>query len=980
VAFVLTYCQRRPHDRHYFQFPDKIICGPIRPPQIDLANTKILARHCNAEVLAEYWAWLDRRTVGGRSEAFRMSGTVGAFFDDRLDGTNMTPHEHLRNWLAEPGPHQAYLDRLREAFGLQSDRAEQHLHLIADSNEGANPSARAAEDARSLLNSFRDSMDRHREEADLHRQEASQLRKQDDHATASEVERTEQHENQSVRSFGILERQLRGEFLISFLMSRGVLPSFAFPVNVGTLHVLAEEMREDRKDNSPSLLKFERDMKIALGEYAPGAEVVAGKRVYRSVGLRKFPVQEFDGTNWFRTCPACNGIELWEHTEQPTQCNPECKYCGQMLPQSHRQPLQWVEPRWGFVTDVSKRAERPQGQRPWRIPTARAFFIGGRPSLEEKEVAGSASPTAETIPDPHGESFVEGRYASGRSLLVLNLGEFAETKEGVRHRRGFQLCSRCGRAEFEEKRPDRGHRAPYHRRGSACKGPIGVGPRAQGRPVALGHRYETDVVWLEFQGASQPARPEGCTGHAGFWLSLAYALTNAAADELNIERNDLEATTVPLEAENRQAIVLYDAVPGGAGHCRRVLRELPAVIRRARDRLAECDCEPTATGCYGCLCDYQNQFAHDLLSRGPALAYLNALVDEIDRGEPSPWRRPSTSPCREIADWLRETQGQLLLVARSIEPSVIRGMNRAWFDILDEVALRPSGPSSVTLILGELPEPGSDPARTLAYHRLAGLQARGVSLQRCTGPEPQFGSLRMSSVESPCEGVWCWDWSSPLSPTIDGVRRARLGREIDALDNLGPKPQCQPATLDALKEFHHFVLQPGIQQDPWDSGYLAKILRNPIRQLLLIDPHILCDREKRNILSRFLERVRTAPGIEVRVKAGRSQSRDEFSDWKVQDRERKALEARHTALKLSIYIPDRAPLDEHDRPLMVRLADGRCYRALLGNGLFGFEAVSRKRSEGVLFEISDRGFQEEWNRFRTPPPTSRTPGPPPRRR
>jgi hypothetical protein len=480
----------------------------------------------------------------------------------------------------------------------------------------------------------------------------------------------------------------------------------------------------------------------------------------------------------------------------------------------------------------------------------------------------------------------------------------------------------------------------------------------------LGHRYETDVVWLEFRGASRPVQAE--VHHAtGFWLSLAYALTNGAAVELNIERNDLEATTVPLEGEDHQAIVLYDAVPGGAGHSRRILHNLPAVVRRARDLLSACDCEPGVTGCYGCLCDYQNQFAHDLLSRGPALAYLDVLVDELDRGEPSPWRRPSTSPCREITDGLRESVGELLLIARAIEPGVIPGLNRDWFDILKEATLRPCGPASVTLILGELPDPGSVPDQTLAYHRLAELQGLGVSLRQCTEIAPAVGSLRINGSGTALEGVWCWDWSIPLSPKIDGVRRARLGRESAALAELGPQPGSEPAKLDALKEFHHFVLQPGIQQDPWDISYLGKLLQHPIRQLLLIDPHILCNREKRDILSHFLARIRQAPGLEVRVKTGRSKSGDEFSDWKVQDRERKSLEDRYSAINLRIHIPERAPLDEHDRPLLVRTADDRCYRILLGNGLFGFEAASRKKSEGVWFAISDRDFREEWDRFRT---------------
>ncbi len=97
VAFVLTYCQRRPHDRRFFVNPIEIIAGEVLPPKIDLANAKILQRHCNAEILTAYWRWLDSQSVGGKAGRFQMSGSIGDFFESRLDNGNCTPVEYLRN-------------------------------------------------------------------------------------------------------------------------------------------------------------------------------------------------------------------------------------------------------------------------------------------------------------------------------------------------------------------------------------------------------------------------------------------------------------------------------------------------------------------------------------------------------------------------------------------------------------------------------------------------------------------------------------------------------------------------------------------------------------------------------------------------------------------------------------------------------------------------------------------------------------------
>jgi ATP-dependent helicase YprA (DUF1998 family) len=89
VAYVLAFCQRRPHDRFYFNDPARIIAGVVAPPRIDLGNRRILERHANAEVIADYLAWLDTQRVArsrepsppgarsGRSSPARSMPSVG---------------------------------------------------------------------------------------------------------------------------------------------------------------------------------------------------------------------------------------------------------------------------------------------------------------------------------------------------------------------------------------------------------------------------------------------------------------------------------------------------------------------------------------------------------------------------------------------------------------------------------------------------------------------------------------------------------------------------------------------------------------------------------------------------------------------------------------------------------------------------------------------------------------------------------------
>ena len=102
--------------------------------------------------------------------------------------------------------------------------------------------------------------------------------------------------------------------------------------------------------------------------------------------------------------------------------------------------------------------------------------------------------------------------------------------------------------------------------------------------------------------------------------SVAYALVLGAADALAVPQQDLNVTF------SRQAIILYDDVPGGAGLVAQLRDEgaFRRVVECSRDRVAGgCGCD---TSCYGCLRSYRNQFVHTQLDRRAALRVLEAAL------------------------------------------------------------------------------------------------------------------------------------------------------------------------------------------------------------------------------------------------------------------------------------------------------------------------------------------------------------------
>ena len=64
--------------------------------------------------------------------------------------------------------------------------------------------------------------------------------------------------------------------LLESLMLAGLLPKYAFPVDVIKLAIPEDEEQEDRYESQDFYSGISRDLRIALAEYAPGSEVILG--------------------------------------------------------------------------------------------------------------------------------------------------------------------------------------------------------------------------------------------------------------------------------------------------------------------------------------------------------------------------------------------------------------------------------------------------------------------------------------------------------------------------------------------------------------------------------------------------------------------------------------------------------------------------------------------------------------------------------
>lgn len=140
---------------------------------------------------------------------------------------------------------------------------------------------------------------------------------------------------------------------------------------------------------------------------------------------------------------------------------------------------------------------------------------------------------------------------------------------------------------------------------------------------SLHHVFNTDVAKISFSCDTSDYKT---------MISVMYAILNAIAKDLNIERRDIKACLSQhlVGNELQYSIIVYDAVPGGAGHSRRLVtkdgRMLYKIFMSALYNMKTCNCDPS---CYNCLRSYENQKIHDQLDRHLAEKFLEQFVGEV---------------------------------------------------------------------------------------------------------------------------------------------------------------------------------------------------------------------------------------------------------------------------------------------------------------------------------------------------------------
>lgn len=855
AAFILTWAADRPHDQTYFRAPGEIISGAVRAPYIALGNEHIRRRHISAILLSKF---LRYRAASGQTEL----GRVGAFFDTQ---TNAGPHyAAIDNWL--------------------NNRRTDILAVLAAFAPMIGADA-TVESLDQWIKTFQIEIDKVKDKYDsisgyyLQQLEmANRQRKIGDIKT-----------NQTIRDeeefFERLLKRLREESLINFLSDRGTLPSYSFPLYTVELQLPAKLNAEH--------LRLQRDLRQAIREYAPGSEIVADKRIWRSGGLQFYG--QAPQARAYQICHKCGHLRWSSDVGLPLPDNGgNCEVCQTPFDLTSLKVHTFITPD-GFKADASKSG------------TPAKQYVASNRGQERSALIPSQSPNEEQF----GHSRIYYDYQRTGKLLYVNEGKGGH---------GYTICMLCGSMIGKERRCNGWYR------GEKC-------PGERQKPVALGHVQTTDTLQLRFKSAPNAPVPGG--DNRSFWLSLMYALIHGASRALQIERRDINGVLHPRRGADgawEQTIVLYDDVPGGAGHVFQISRNLPQVIDAALLVLNCTDCQPN-TSCTHCLRDYSNQYYYDDLRRHEALRFLDQIRHDLST---HPDATVGAVTANNLPYWLFRQiwniKQDVYLAASALQDEKPFGASRSWLDVLNDLL---NQHKNIYLLLPRFSIQADAPDLLYLAKRLDILMSRGLVLQWCE--------------QLP-------DWNVILDPSDAMHQRAIRVAPKNKFElntyagEAGLETTVDSATIvAALSQFHAASATPATRADLaipsnttvrlierherniTDATLFGAVFARPVSRIEIRDPYLYDAHRITTRLSSILALARaggTLADVVVYTKrAGKSGGTGNAQD---QDRLFAALEKKLGIAIRRDYDPKKI---EHDRSINIVRTDGTRARILIGRGL-----------------------------------------------
>ncbi len=563
AAFALTFCNRANHDFAYFSNPLAMISGSINPPHFKIENPKIAIRHVYSSAFSSFFKKcpIYFSDVSKFMEKDKETGLCGyEVFKDFLLKDKKSRDE-LRKFLTHCLP-----PSLQEEFGVEEFGWTKWLFGEKDP------------DFPSLF-----------EVREAYLEDVKELREEYQKAKDADA------------AYGWIYKRIRNyetEGIISFLSRNNILPKYGFPVDTVGLEP------NIKTNEQLGHLELNRDLSMAIAEYAPGCQVVANNNLLTSRYIKLMPGKAWKEFDYVK-CDSCQTLSVSQHlptTHKEKHPLHTCKHCGADL--SKRPIRTFLVPEFGFVAE--EEVKKPTLIKPERTYRTEASFSSGK------------------------DEALETTYCIGSTkikvALVGNDGDMV-----VKNNQDFWVCPKCGYAkEVSEDTPQYLNSTAIKEKNHKDKN----GYWCSGKELlrySLGYRFKTDIIRIKIDA------PLLCPDHMHEEAySILQSLILSACSTLGIDQGEIQGTLdyYNASAGGNYAYILYDSTPGGAGHVKRLDNEktIYQVLTNAWSHVNKCTCDEESS-CYSCLRTYENQRHHDELKRKYVLDYLGMVLSDHSDGD-----------------------------------------------------------------------------------------------------------------------------------------------------------------------------------------------------------------------------------------------------------------------------------------------------------------------------------------------------------
>ena len=565
-SIVVTFARNTPYEREVIQRFGDYLGKSLRNPTVSLERERIARRHFHAYLLGLFFRSItpDEAKAG----AMTVYGRMGEFCGLARSRYWSTKHDLQRPGAIASTSAIAIADQYLAFLDSLSARADWHDDARALVKTTALASAEMIGLLDTAASAFRDLRDRWIKSY-------KPVLEAWDAIPSADTERSA-YANR-------LHYELEAAHqitVVAALAEEQYLPRYGFPIGTMKLKVIGTDARHRTEEQEQ--YRLERGGIQALREYVPGSALLVSGRLVLSRGLLKNSMGIGDGpeetrgfglSGWFTECT--NGHFMHGTGDG---MNAQCDLCNSAAASSL---TSYLIPHHGFVTAAWETPQRHLGTE--RVGSAVVQTINLR------DAAMNDAPFA-------GINGWSAYYKENGEIFVHNRGEKDH---------GYAICTVCGMAESETKPASADLATSLPRdllRHSGLHSPK-PGPGYQRAKLcdhgnsflryrALASKVITDVLIIDF--GSQAAE---------LTETLALALKLAGARLLQLDSRELGHSVAPSPNGAHPTAVIYDNVPGGAGHVLELLQDSKRWLELAGDVLRGSDkhhatCE---TACMDCI-------------------------------------------------------------------------------------------------------------------------------------------------------------------------------------------------------------------------------------------------------------------------------------------------------------------------------------------------------------------------------------------